>query len=513
MIYTGTTIRYFTATDKLSFIFKDCFVDAKDYYNASGTSLLTGQAVTIGFSGITGQNKISFLFSGGKIYDPEGRNIYCYDENLSFNFSGNIGADTYEYFVDNQLICSIGQRDVFDINMFYISGYNGGNIETSPFIYIDDMTTSLVFQAQFIESGYWTGYYKNALGNKPIVIRSGELIGGDAIYFSIYSGLSFNNGENVLSGNQSRTVILQQTSGARNTGVFNLGLRIYTDFGYDDFSFSGKNIPASTLQVINTLAAVGPSGATPTGSGLTAYKEYYYNTYAVSGGSPLTKNIYIEVSYFSGYTGYFNAVTGFAFSASGGGYVNDFHGFYIEPISNGFGPGYGYILTNNLGQATGVRWAHPQTDTLGVYYSGSSADKPYAAIFAVEGGYPSATGELTFLPYIKNFSGMFDVITGTYGANEVSFKSLGQYDATKFSGFTTLSTIEENFFVKIAYTALYDYSPIYFTIRISGLRDTITNSEWVSGEAYGMRWSSESPLDMRGNPFTAYWRIRPPIPR
>ena len=93
----------------------------------------TGEA-TFGVSGFLGNEvpansrKSAFVFKSGRIFDPEGRNVYSYLKNKNINLKGTFLSETYDYFIDNNLICSIGKKDDFKISNFFFDS-DGCEIE------------------------------------------------------------------------------------------------------------------------------------------------------------------------------------------------------------------------------------------------------------------------------------------------------------------------------------------------------------------------------------------------
>ena len=88
-------------------------------------SSTTGEAA-FGISGYTGDidnaansKKLQFTFKSGRIFDPEGRCSSSYKRDEDFNLKGTFLKRTYDYFVDNTLICSIGSKENFKIRNFF----------------------------------------------------------------------------------------------------------------------------------------------------------------------------------------------------------------------------------------------------------------------------------------------------------------------------------------------------------------------------------------------------------
>lgn len=86
---------------------------------------LTGTA-SFGVSGFIGASnnasnsrKLTFTLKSGRIFDPEDRCVYSYKKNRDINFKGTFLTTTYDYFIDNELICSEGSKANFKIRNFF----------------------------------------------------------------------------------------------------------------------------------------------------------------------------------------------------------------------------------------------------------------------------------------------------------------------------------------------------------------------------------------------------------
>lgn len=87
--------------------------------NASGEA-------AFGISGYVGaQNsdangrELRFNLKSGKVFDPEGRYVFSYQKDKDINFKGTFVTDTYDYFIDNNLICSKGSKSDFKVRHFF----------------------------------------------------------------------------------------------------------------------------------------------------------------------------------------------------------------------------------------------------------------------------------------------------------------------------------------------------------------------------------------------------------
>jgi len=63
--------------------------------------------------------ELRFNLKSGKVFDPEGRFVFSYQKDKDINFKGTFIADSYDYFIDNNLICSKGSKSDFKVRHFF----------------------------------------------------------------------------------------------------------------------------------------------------------------------------------------------------------------------------------------------------------------------------------------------------------------------------------------------------------------------------------------------------------
>ena len=96
---------------------------------------VTGSA-SFGISGFKGTDTVEnsrktvFTFKSGRIFDPEGRNVYSYQKDKNINLKGTFLTETYDYFIDNDLICTVGKKEDYKIRNFFFDS-DGCEIELS----------------------------------------------------------------------------------------------------------------------------------------------------------------------------------------------------------------------------------------------------------------------------------------------------------------------------------------------------------------------------------------------
>ena len=82
---------------------------------------VTGSAF-FGISGVDGVTPKSTLFNfkSGRVFDPNGKNVYSYQRNTPVNLKGTFSSTTYDYFIDDNLISSIGTKDEYTVEKFFL---------------------------------------------------------------------------------------------------------------------------------------------------------------------------------------------------------------------------------------------------------------------------------------------------------------------------------------------------------------------------------------------------------
>lgn len=473
MDFTGNLMpRYFTSVKQLSFMLENFSTNAIETFNSGNPNSGNGLEIRFGLTGIPSNTGWYFAFRNGKIIDPDGRVFYAYDDGEAITLSGNISTGAYDYYVNNELVCSLGTKSNFDVNGWYVQMISGATGVGNVYIHGSSITTTLTFQTSFISGTSWSGTFSHN-NNGPLVIRSGELRMTDANQFQISgTGLSFNNGTNVVVSGGSLGIRLNHTGLTSRTGLYVVGVRVYTDFGPSDFVISGSGTSPSNTIVSNNLYTDVTGDITPTGSGFSYSQLWYYNTYATTlSGTPLTKPIYLELSYFSGATGNFSRVTGFNITNSGTGYVGPVYAVVTPsgggyPIASGTG-----ILGGASTGISSITWL-----TTG-YYTGITGG--YAITFTMISG-RFASGTPVFSPaYVKTFTGQTQFMTGVFSSGTSGIACAT--GVTFFSGNTTLATGENLVVMNIIYTGTPDSANFRYLVKASGLADSITSISIYSG--------------------------------
>lgn len=117
MVYSGLNFRKVQKRNIFS------FDSALSFDSLSGSGAL-------GFSGEG--NFFNFKFIGGKVFDPEERYVFSYQENKNISISGNVSGSTYDYYINDVLFCKNGTKTNFNIENFFINTFNtSSNLQMS----------------------------------------------------------------------------------------------------------------------------------------------------------------------------------------------------------------------------------------------------------------------------------------------------------------------------------------------------------------------------------------------
>lgn len=104
MILSGENYILTPETQDMSFVFEEITINN------------TGVA-EIGFSGAG--NKFFFLFSGGRLIDPNNNFVYTLTNKGSVTISGDIGGTKHRYYIDNELVSDGKSKPSFATEKFY----------------------------------------------------------------------------------------------------------------------------------------------------------------------------------------------------------------------------------------------------------------------------------------------------------------------------------------------------------------------------------------------------------
>lgn len=470
MNFTGLTYRFFTASNSGNFLFNSLSSSAVEIISGSSSF---GKEMRIGFTGITGNTNWYFSFLNGKIYDPEGRCFGAFDETSINSISGNFDSGSYNYYLNDVLINAQGVKETNDFNGWFVECISGASGKADVFYTSAPINTSFYMQSGFYIGGIWSGSFTNN-HSKPLVIRSGLLLSPDSIYFAITgTGLDFNAGLNVIPSGGNRTVRLSHTGQDSPNGVYTLGVRIYTDYGFSDFIVSGSGVPYRDGFISNGLSpATGQNIVSEMpGSGVFSYN--YSTIYQNSQGTPQEKPFSVSLTYLSGYTGSFYPVTGLSITNNGNGFTSD-------PLI--------YITPTGLGQpfasGSGIRWGGTGENVTGVnwYQSGVyTGNTGTCAVVCSEGGGQNFASQISWgTTYNKAWNTFVSGFSGVFGTGGSPCTG----DSTNIYGAGTLTSGEDLLTYSIVFNGTPDNLSLQYLFTVSGLPDTTSGISMYSGSGF-----------------------------
>lgn len=332
IINSGIQYRSIAAQREFSFSFD---VAAS---NSSGIS-------QIGFSGDSGVLPL-FELKSGNIFDINKKNIWSYNPREVVIFSGNIGSNYINYFINDNPICLFSPKD----NGYYYDHWyiktNGSTLDYDLLIKGEIPQYSFIFP----DSIYFGQNISGLINNDSIPEKS----------FKIFSGTLFSNNINyrvdglplfIISGNQSGQIILEPNF-SENISILspiisNLNLLLNTNFGDITYQTSLNVIPASIYYL---ELFTGYTGATGLIDNFTYGKYYNYELRSIL---PQNENVSIFLRNISGHTGQLI-----------------YDNFEISGIVSGFINGFIHGSDYLTGRLTGLGSAFLSTDYYGNYPTG-----------------------------------------------------------------------------------------------------------------------------------------------
>jgi hypothetical protein len=395
MLVTGEKILELTNQDSMTFFLKDMFLDN-----------VTGMA-HVGFSG---QNQsILFKFISGKIYDFEDRYIDTYNTKERINISGTFDTTKYNYNLNNESSCNVGQKNNFNVGYFYAKVENC-TLSADATIYSDPIDLSINFPQTFVLGDTITGYISNYSANADITIESTEIGPISTDYYELVSSPS-------SIGYGQRDAIVVNNKGGRE-GVLPLLLYISTNVG--DIHHN-ENIN-STAPVNYDVSAFLKESAQNQGSltlgeaGAEGQANYSYSLDVMSGSDAISGDASISLEYYSGKIGQYRTVTGITLSNSGKDYSilnpvgSPANGYAVVKFSEGLGSDVrasGYIGISDDGYLDESRF---ELSCGGAYFE-SAPTVTFDAVYGASGYH--GTGYALVDLYEKTFTGCWDLKTGT----------------------------------------------------------------------------------------------------
>ena len=177
----------------------------------------SGQAF-FGVSGFVGSEntasnarELRFKLASGRVFDPENRCVYSYRKNKDISFKGTFLPTQYDYFIDNNLICSKGSKADFKIRHFFFDSI-GCSIDIND-LNIYERTGALALTKNLSVDVYGSAGSSGTSGS------SGPFA-GETVTFS--SALKFNENRNLTSSILSGQVMVGGEDFAFDNTVSNI---------------------------------------------------------------------------------------------------------------------------------------------------------------------------------------------------------------------------------------------------------------------------------------------------
>jgi len=216
MILTGINYRSLPTANSLTAEFENISIAFSGDKHAAGEA----SGLHFGFSGTS--DNLSFTLRSGKMYDPEGRVVFGYSENVPFSMSVSFDSSNYSYDINNIPYCLNGSKSDFDVNKFFFN-CNGVTCDTTFKIYGPELSYSVTFPESYTTSSL-NGTFTND-SSYDLKVFSGEIIGS---YSGYYDVSALDNLSIAANTSESLTLIDQNN----RTGVsYNFNLKLYTNFG------------------------------------------------------------------------------------------------------------------------------------------------------------------------------------------------------------------------------------------------------------------------------------------
>ena len=160
MLLSGDNFILTPKTQDMSFVFENVYVDAPG-------------VAEVGFSGAG--NKFFFLFSGGRLVDPNNNFVWTTDVGEPVTISGDFNASKHKYYIDNELISEGEDRAGFGVERFYANTTNcqvdmGLQMRCPPIPY------EIILNQQFVAGSSLEGRVINHSPNIQFDILESEII-------------------------------------------------------------------------------------------------------------------------------------------------------------------------------------------------------------------------------------------------------------------------------------------------------------------------------------------------
>ena len=298
----------------------------------------------------------------------------------------------------------------------------------------------------------------------------GFVIDNFSLTTGLAHGMAFTNGHNVVQGTGGCRVIRIAHTGIQDkTGLYMLGVRLFTDYGKQEFVVSGYSVSRYRGVLSNTFVPTSYPNVSAAPDAVVSNNNFTLSTtYVDKSGVNIDRTVYAALEYISGATGQFTPVTGATITNAGGGYTSEpYIVLSIPGLDFPFASGHA-MIDAGAGTITGFYF-----DQTGVFNQAASA----ASFTLTEGG-GGAGGALDAVwgsTYVKSFSGNFNLITGVFGAPG----GTGLMHYTGVSGFGTLTGDDAILYARVDYSGTIDNGWIKYVVTLSGMPDPAGGSSPV----------------------------------
>lgn len=449
MILSGFTTRYLSNENELAFEF------------SATLSNVTGRC-EIGFTGLSGLNS-HFTFESGRVYDFDNRYVWSYQQFNSLDISGNIVNNLYNYFIDGNPVCFLGNRASGYYSGFYINPINV-TVDFNLNVVADAPNYSINSPISVLTGQSITGYIINqeTVANRAFLIFSGDLFNAP----SLFSLESLATGYKISGSGSGQFVISQNFPDSGNTwasqlGSYTIPLSLWTDFGNQ---ITGININVIPSPIYNIEFFEMYTGA----SGLGLFQGYAY-VYQVQTQSTGVLPYCVQLTPVSGFngvlTGYFDLSGNYSGNVSGFIQGTDYvygnvSGLGIAPSGDYYGnvpSGYVPFFISSLVEPTGMI-----TYRYGLALSGFATGLAPSETSILASGH--TTGQAS--GYIVQSGALFGSVTGLASGRYRGYLNTG-IGTLRVTGFQWATG---NFFVGFGN---YSFSGDYTGIGYSGTSNQI----------------------------------------
>ena len=185
--------------------------------NTTGEALFGVSGFVGGSDSASNSRKLEFNFKSGRVFDPEDRCVYSYQKDTNINLKGTFLPKEYDYFINNDLICTKGSKDDFKIRNFFFDSVGCEIVVNDLDVYGPTGALDLDQTISFEVFGTSGSSGSSGYGSSSSSGNSGK---DDTITFS--NALTFNSGIDLVGSVLSGEVVLGNHSFAFDNGSTNL---------------------------------------------------------------------------------------------------------------------------------------------------------------------------------------------------------------------------------------------------------------------------------------------------